>query len=68
MAKRRSARKRAASKPRERLPIVNVKVPRCGNCGSDHLVSFRSEANGDGTRTKYVACQLCGHRFKQIVE
>lgn len=51
-----------------RLRLVIVTAPRCPDCGSTELISFRSIANGDGTRTKWTRCKWCSARFVLVIE
>jgi hypothetical protein len=45
-----------------------VRLPRCPECESVELKVYRTIANGDGSRTRYVKCAECGENAILVVE
>jgi hypothetical protein len=59
--------------PRSDLPpcagrYVHHRRPRCPQCCSTSLRSYKTLRNGDGSVTRYTACKGCGHRFILVLE
>jgi transposase-like protein len=51
--------------PPEYLTLVR---PRCPECNSPNFRAYRTNDNGDGSKTRYSICQECGRRVVIIVE
>jgi hypothetical protein len=48
---------------------VYVERLRCRDCGSpEHLRTYRSAGNGDGTCSRWTWCKLCGATFIAVLE
>jgi hypothetical protein len=47
---------------------VHAKAPRCPDCDSKRLRSYRSTDGGDGSRIKYSRCRDCGRRVVVVLE
>ena len=60
-----------ASKTRQSwadAPRVFISLPACPDCACGDLAHIRSEANGDGSYTRYTVCRKCGCRFFVVAE
>lgn len=42
--------------------------PRCPQCGSPALRTYKTLQNGDTSLTRYTVCTRCGHRFILVIE
>lgn len=49
-------------------PIVFIAAPICPGCGSPRYLTIRSEAGGDGSRSRLARCSACDLPFKICVE
>lgn len=49
-------------------PRVFITLPACPECNSTNLHTIRSEANGDGSRTRYTICRACQKKFFVVPE
>ena len=60
-----------ASKTRQSwadAPRVFISLPACPKCAGRDLETVRSEANGDGSRTRRTICRDCGQKVFVVAE
>ena len=52
----------------QRGRLVFCARPRCPECGSTRLKSYKTVQNGDDTVTRYTSCRDCLCKFRLCVE
>lgn len=55
-------------KKREGARYLFLERPRCPECGSTRLRTYRSVEQEDGTRLRYSECLTCGCRLRIVLE
>lgn len=55
-------------KESERLPYVHCERPRCDDCGSPELRTYRTVEKTEEAASRYVQCQRCEKRFILVQE
>jgi hypothetical protein len=50
------------------VPCVFIVAPHCPVCFAGRPIIVRSEANGDGSKTRKAVCRRCSEKFKIVVE
>jgi len=54
--------------PREGPPYLFIERPRCPNCGSLKLRTYRTSRHGDDSLTRHAACADCGQKVLIVLE